>query len=171
MHIYAVNGVVPQKYAKTVMQTTFLPTDRPTMPRHEFFRLVGTSIGAILLTRCIAGCAGQSGGDPTPKQNVDFTLALSDKANENLLIKGGYLITNDIIVAQTKTGEYVAVSANCTHQGTQLTFRSADNQFYCPLHLSRFDTTGKVVNGPATAPLTQYTVESNASNGTLRIHG
>ena len=170
MHIYAVNAYAT-KIRENVMETTFLPADRPTIPRHEFFRLVGTSIGAILLTRCMAGCSGQSDGNPTPNQNVDFTLGLSDKANENLLVKGGYLIVNDIIVAQTKTGEYVAVSANCTHQGTQLVYRPSENQFYCPLHLSRFDTAGKVINRPATTPLTRYTVESNPTAGTLRIHG
>ncbi|GAB2569047.1 QcrA and Rieske domain-containing protein [Spirosoma areae] len=154
------------------METTLTPIDSPIMPRHEFFRLVGISIGAILLTRCVAGCASQAGGDPTPdpSQKVDFTLRLSDKANENLLKKGGYVTTNGVIVAQTKDGQFVAVSANCTHQGTELIYKSTEGQFYCPLHLSRFDTTGNVIVGPATLPLTQFTVEPNLTTGTVRVH-
>lgn len=144
--------------------------DNALMPRHEFFRLVGTSIGAILLSRCIAGCAGAGDPDPTPSQKVDFTLRLDDKLNANLLVKGGYVTANGVIVAQTKDGQYVAVSAACTHQGTELTYKSVENQFYCPLHLSRFDTTGKVIVGPATLPLTQYTVETNLAAGTIRVH-
>ena len=142
------------------------------MHRHDFFRIVGTSIGAILLTRCIAGCSGQAGGDPSPNtsQKVDFTLRLDDSANANLTVKGGYVIINDAIVAQTKDGQFIAVSANCTHQGTQLVYKSVENQFYCPLHLSRFDTTGKVVVGPAVVALTQYTVEPNLTAGTIRVH-
>ncbi|MFD2933322.1 QcrA and Rieske domain-containing protein [Spirosoma flavum] len=154
------------------METTLYPMDNVLMPRHEFLRLVGTSIGAILLTRCMAGCAGQGNGDPTPdpSQKINFTLRLDDKVNENLLTKGGYVITNDIIVAQTKAGQFVAVSANCTHQGTELVYKSVENQFYCPLHLSRFDTTGKVIIGPATKPLTQYSVEVNLVAGTVRVY-
>jgi cytochrome b6-f complex iron-sulfur subunit len=152
------------------METILSSTDQPTMPRHEFFRLVGTSIGAILLTRCMVGCSGQGNNDPTPNQKVDFTVRLDDKTNENLKSKGGYVIVNNVIIAQTKDGQFVAVSADCTHQGTQLVFKVNDNQFYCPLHLSRFDTTGKVLVGPAVQPLTQYTVDSNSSNGTLRVH-
>ena len=163
---------MPQKYAKTVMETTLPTMDQSTMHRQEFLRLVGTSIGAILLTRCMAGCSGQGNADPTPdpSQKVDFTLRLDDKANENLLVKGGYVITNGVIVAQTKDGQFVAVSADCTHEGTQLVYKSADNMFYCPLHLSRFDTSGKVVVGPATLPLTKYTTEPNLTAGTVRVH-
>ncbi|RYF63953.1 MAG: Rieske (2Fe-2S) protein [Cytophagaceae bacterium] len=154
------------------METTLHPMDNALMPRHEFFRLVGTSIGAILLSRCMAGCAGMENPDPTPdpSQKVDFILHLDDKLNANLLVKGGYVTSNGVIVAQTKDGKYVAVSANCTHQGTELTYKSVENQFYCPLHLSRFDTTGKVIVGPATLPLTQYTVEPNLAAGTIRVH-
>lgn len=140
------------------------------MDRHEFFRLVGTGIGAILLTRCMAGCVGPGDEEPTPKQKTDFTLRLDDKANENLTVKGGYVVANNIIVAQTKDGNFVAVSADCTHAGTQLVFKSADNQFYCPLHLSRFDTSGKVLVGPASQPLTQYKVTPDLLARTVRVH-
>ncbi len=152
------------------METTLYPMDNAAMPRHEFFRLVGTSIGVILLTRCTAGCSRQGNEDPTPSQKIDFTLRLDDKINENLLVKGGYVVADNIIIAQTKDGKYVAVSAKCTHQGTILTYKSVENQFYCPLHLSRFDTAGKVIVGPATLPLTVYSVDSNFSAGTIRVH-
>ncbi len=154
------------------METTLHTMDNALMPRQEFFRLVGTGIGAILLSRCLSGCASQGNIDPTPDptQKVDFTLHLDDKINANLLVKGGYVIANHVIVAQTKDGTYVAVSADCTHQGTELTFKPNENQFYCPLHLSRFDTNGKVIVGPATLPLTQYTVETNLGAGTVRVH-
>lgn len=163
---------MPQKYVKTNMETTFTPAENPIMPRHEFFRLVGTSIGAILLSRCMAGCSAQDNPEPTPDPSlkVDFTLRLDEKINENLLSKGGYVIKNDVIVAQTKDGQYVAVSAKCTHLGTELTFKSVENQFYCPSHQSRFNTTGQVVVGPATQPLTQYKVEVNAAAQTVRVY-
>ena len=153
------------------METTLPATEQRPMDRHEFFRLVGTGVGAILLMRCASGCAGPNspGPDPSPARKIDFSINLNDKAGENLRTKGGYIILNDVIVAQTKDGQYVAVAANCTHQGTQLVFKPADNQFYCPLHLSRFDTLGKVIVGPATQSLQQYTVTVEPVTGLLRV--
>lgn len=150
-----------------------METTLPSMDRQEFFRIVGTSLGAVLLSRCMAGCGAGSGGDPIPDplQKVDFTVQLNEKANENLKVKGGYVIVNHVIVAQTKDGSFVAVSADCTHQGTQLVFKPTDNQFYCPLHLSRFDTAGKVIVGPATQALKQYTVVPDLAGGTVRVYG
>ena len=156
------------------METTPPTTDQPPTDRHEFFRLVGMGIGAILLMRCVAGCAGPNDPDgpvpdPNPARKIDFSLNLNDKVNENLRTKGGYIIVNDVIVAQTKAGQYVAVAANCTHQGTQLVFKPADTQFYCPLHLSHFDSTGEAVVGPATQPLQRYTVVMEPTTGLLRV--
>ena len=118
------------------METTFMTTDQPLMDRQEFFRPVGVSVGAILLTRCVSGCAGSANPNITPNPE-NFTIDFTEKANENLAMKGGYLIVNDVIVAQTKSGAYVAVAANCTHQGTQRVVKPNDNQFYCPLDLLR----------------------------------
>lgn len=157
------------------METTLPTTEQRSMDRHEFFRLVGTGVGAILLMRCVSGCAGPD-TDPvtaasgsTPARKIDFSINLNDKASENLKMKGGYLIQNDVIVAQTKDGKYVAVAANCTHQGTQLVFKPGDNQFYCPLHLSRFDTLGNVIVGPASQALQQYMVTVEPVTGLLRV--
>ena len=97
-------------------------------------------------------------------------LNLADKANENLTVKGGYVVMNNVIIAQTKSGNFVAVSVNCTNDKTKLVFKATENQFYCPLDLSRFDTTGKVISGPATLPLTAYKIEPNATAGTLVVH-
>lgn len=148
--------------------------EKATINRHDFFRIVGTSVGVILLTHCSAGCAGQDNENPTlvANQKVDFTLRLADKANENLKVKGGYVVANNIIVAQTKDGKFIAVAANCTctNPGTLLSYKSADNLFLCSQHLSRFDSTGKVLIGPATQPLTQYITVVDEAAGTVRVH-
>ena len=152
------------------METTLPATEQRPMDRHEFFRLVGTGVGAILLIRCVSGCAGPNGpgSDSNPARKIDFSINLNDKAGENLKTRRGYIIQNDVVVAQTKDGQYVAVAANCTHQGTQLVFKPADNQFYCPLHLSRFDTLGKVIVGSASQALQPYTVTVEPMTGRLR---
>jgi len=146
----------------------------PTMDRHEFFRLVGTGIGAILLGHSASGCAEHASEDPTPvaSQKIDFTIQLNEQNNTNLMSKGGYVVVNNVIIAQTQAGSFLAVSAQCTYvEGkSQLVYRASENQFYCPLHLDRYDATGKVALGPATQSLTQYLVAPNLSSGTLRIY-
>lgn len=141
----------------------------PVMNRSEFFRLVGTGIGAILLTRCISSCATGSDPNPAPAQKISFTLNWDDPKHANLKVKGGYTIEQGIIIAHTKDDQYVAVSAICTHQSAQLTYQLSGNQFYCPNHGSDFDLTGKPTNGPATQPLTRYTLNVDTTTGNFTV--
>jgi thiosulfate dehydrogenase [quinone] large subunit len=56
-------------------------------------------------------------------------------------------------VLQLEAGQFTALSAVCTHQGCTVSFDPSNKGFACPCHGSRYDSTGKVLNGPATAPL------------------
>ncbi|MBD2701985.1 Rieske 2Fe-2S domain-containing protein [Spirosoma sp. BT702] len=155
------------------METSFSSLDKSTMPRHKFFRVLGTGIGALLLTGSASACTPEENPiiDTTDAvQKIDFTLRLDDNANQNLKTKGGYVVVNNIIVAQTNDGKFVAASSKCTHDNTLLVYRPSANEFYCALDLSRFDITGKVIAGPATKALTLYNIDSNLTAGTLRVH-
>ncbi len=61
----------------------------------------------------------------------------------------------DVLVARTGADTFVALSAGCTHQACEITGYSGQT-FVCPCHGSRFDTSGRVVNGPAVSPLRQF---------------
>ena len=50
-------------------------------------------------------------------------------------------------------GEVHAVSAVCTHAGCLVGWNGADRTWDCPCHGSRFDRTGKVLQGPAVEDL------------------
>ncbi|MEQ1554751.1 MAG: Rieske (2Fe-2S) protein [Ferruginibacter sp.] len=131
------------------------------MDRKEFLSALGLSAGAILLTTCLGGCKKESdddGGNVIAPSNVNFNLDLSLPANAALNTAGGYVYANGVIVAKTTSGTIIAVSQACTHAGTSVQFVGSSNQFYCPNHGAKFNTTGGVTNGPATSALKQYAV-------------
>ncbi|MEV5430329.1 FAD-dependent oxidoreductase [Streptomyces sp. NPDC052701] len=58
-----------------------------------------------------------------------------------------------LAVYRDDSGSLHAVSARCTHLGCLVSFNDAERAWECPCHGSRFDTDGKVIQGPATRPL------------------
>jgi glycine/D-amino acid oxidase-like deaminating enzyme/nitrite reductase/ring-hydroxylating ferredoxin subunit len=58
-----------------------------------------------------------------------------------------------LAVYRDDDGALHAVSARCTHLGCLVSFNAAERAWECPCHGSRFDTDGKVIQGPATRPL------------------
>ncbi len=61
-------------------------------------------------------------------------------------------------VVQPSAGQFVAFDASCTHEGCPV--RYAGTTFQCPCHGAQFDSaTGKVLRGPANAPLRRIGVK------------
>ncbi len=132
------------------------------MNRKEFLSIVGIGATSVFITSCLSACKKEN------NTNIDFTLDLSSSANSALSANGGFIISQGVIVAKTNVGEYIAVSAACTHQGTNVQFQSANNRFHCPSHGANFNTNGTVQNGPANSALTKY--NTNLSGNMLRVY-
>jgi len=133
------------------------------MERSEFLKFVGT--GALMTC---AGCSLVScGSNEDPAPVVDFTLDLSLSANVALQSVGGSLSKSGVIVAKVSSTEFTAVSRACTHEGTNVNYRSTQQDFLCPEHGSVFDKNGAVKIGPAQRALTKYNTELTGNN--LRI--
>lgn len=144
------------------------------MQRKEFLNALGVSTATFLFATCLGGCSKAGSTDavnngPMPPSNVDFVLDLTQSENANLATNGGYIYKNNIIVARTTAGSYIAVSMACTHQGTTVVYEGNNNRFYCNNHGSTFSNSGVVNNGPAATNLKQYATTLNGNM--LRIVG
>jgi len=59
----------------------------------------------------------------------------------------------DVAAFKDEQGKVHAVSAVCTHMGCLVGWNATDRTWDCPCHGSRFELSGQVIHGPATAPL------------------
>ncbi len=150
------------------------------MNRKDFIQLcvLGTAAAATgALHSCgksdSVGPNGSSGnGTPPPTPgSIDFTLDLTTPANAQLAAGKGFVYgaNNQVLVAKTSAGAYVALQATCTHEGVTLTFNSSSNQVQCPRHGGTYNSAGTVLAGPPPASLKQYTVAQTGNS--LRITG
>ena len=62
------------------------------------------------------------------------------------------------ILIKTKTGEYHAVSAVCTHLDCTVQYKSDIEMIWCACHNGKYDVNGRNVSGPPPKPLTPYKV-------------
>ena len=65
-----------------------------------------------------------------------------------------------VIVVHTRTGQYKAFNARCTHLGCVVQYLPDEDppHFGCNCHGSEFDINGRNIAGPAPRPLTPYKV-------------
>ncbi|MFD7504916.1 Rieske (2Fe-2S) protein [Streptomyces sp. NPDC059850] len=105
-----------------------------------------------------AACSPEESGkkaSPTPTAPVDLGPADAVPAD------GAKIYREDrVVVSRTAEGRYAAFSAVCTHRGCVVD-AVEDGKISCPCHGSVFDArTGKVLEGPAVAPLPSVPVRT-----------
>ena len=82
-------------------------------------------------------------------------------ARQQVAVGGAYFFTylgRPAVVLQPEPGEYLALSAVCTHLGCIVKWVDGAQEFLCPCHGGRFSTTGQVLGGPPPSPLQNYGV-------------
>lgn len=62
------------------------------------------------------------------------------------------------VLLQPSAGEFLALSAVCTHLGCIVKWVDDDNEFLCPCHGGRFSPAGQVLGGPPPEALETYAV-------------
>ena len=132
--------------------------------------IFGGALGAIL-----GGCSPTSPSNAPPLPTVSGTrvsggITLAIDASSPLSTVGNAALVQttigDFLVAHTAQNSFVALAAICTHQTCTIT-GFASQSYVCPCHGSTFDVNGRVLGGPAPAPLHQYPTQF--TNGILTI--
>jgi cytochrome b6-f complex iron-sulfur subunit len=126
----------------------------------------GTTI--LVIPDLVSSCSKSNGTDGNTGGNNTLTLDLTDSKYTALNTVGGFVVVQNIIVANTAAG-YVALSSVCTHQGCTISYSSTNNNFPCPCHGSVYSTSGSVINGPATVALSSYAVSKSGTTLTITL--
>lgn len=73
-----------------------------------------------------------------------------------IVVAGG----KKVAAYRDEEGRVHAVSARCTHQGCTVGWNASEKTWDCPCHGSRYDSGGKVIEGPAERDLAPYDMDS-----------
>ncbi|MBO0826300.1 MAG: Rieske (2Fe-2S) protein [Streptosporangiales bacterium] len=128
--------------------------DLEPKPSRRHVLAAGAGVGALAaLAGCGHGSTGSSGSGASGKPSVpagDTVATVADiEVGGAVSAKSG---GKDIIVARPTSDTVAAFSAICTHMGCAVAPNG--KELDCPCHVSKFSaTTGKVIHGPAQAPL------------------
>jgi cytochrome b6-f complex iron-sulfur subunit len=128
---------------------------------------------AAILPGCGSNPASSIPGQPLPTvsgTSANGAVSVAISAASPLNTTGGMaLVTSsagEFLVARTGQTTFAAVTAQCTHEACVVS--SFTGQTYvCPCHGSEFDTSGRVILGPAVASLRQFSAQF--ANGVLTI--
>ena len=74
-----------------------------------------------------------------------------------------------VLVRRGAGGAYVALLAECTHQGCQPD--PVGDRLVCPCHGSEFDLEGAVLEGPADRPLPRYRTRVEGGQVIVTLRG
>ena len=101
-----------------------------------------------------------SGVDLSTITNRLLTIDLTASAASALKTVGGYLVQSGIVVAQTSSGVYVAVTQTCSHEPKKAIIFNK-TEFYCTVHGARYDLTGKGKNSFGSKGIAVYKVATD----------
>jgi cytochrome b6-f complex iron-sulfur subunit len=134
--------------------------------RREFCKHLATVAASTAGLALLQGCGGNPANSipgsalPTLNGSVSTTgVAVTIAANSPLASTGGVaLVTStagNFLVTRTGATTFIALTAQCTHEACVVSSITGQT-FVCPCHGSEFDTSGRVVLGPASVSLRQF---------------
>lgn len=151
-------------------------TGNLSQSRREFVERAGmtavmSAFGLAFFTSCSDSEDQNPGTPPTPPPSSTNGITISGKtiridlaSQTGLAASGGWLL---IIEAKTLVvnvgGSYSAMTSVCTHSACDRNWTFTNSRFTCTCHGSQFDTSGNVLQGPASQPLESYATSVNGT--------
>lgn len=128
---------------------------------------------AALLGVSLVGCGSDAPVAPQSRANPDggFTVTGLKPLTQGTAQTFTFPDGEPGLLFMTASGQSGAVSAKCTHAGCTVEWNVPNNAklpLRCPCHESHFSLDGKVLGGPAKAPLTRYAITVNGEEVILK---
>lgn len=115
-------------------------------------------------TTASGGPATSPTGGPTTSPTSGAVLLAASKVPVGGAAQASDPKTGDpMYVLQLQPGVFTGLDAICPHQGCTVTFVSKSAGFECPCHLSTFDPSGAVTQGPAVTGLAKIPVAKSGN--------
>ena len=159
-------------------KTIDLAADAADSSRRAFCVQACQAVSCVALAALAEACGGGGGNGPsnvpqlatvsgtasgsTVQVQIDSSSPLAAVGSAALVRSSSGLF----LVSRTGDASFTALTSTCTHQTCTISGFDGGN-YVCPCHGSRFTTAGRVVNGPASAPLRSF--NTSFSNNVLTI--
>jgi Rieske Fe-S protein len=139
--------------------------DPQHLARRAFLERSGGVVGLVAAAGLCQGCAWFHKRDIQVRAGpAARAVAVSLAAYPALREPGGFVRVAGpegdlrIIVLRRPDRTLVALSMRCTHWGCDIDWEAGPGELVCTCHGSRFDVTGKVLEGPADEALASFVV-------------
>ena len=127
------------------------------MKRKEFLEKIGVGAAFVLTSTCLGSCTRD---EADPPRDINFTIDLNDAKYQELNTFGAYVIEDQIVIARSNTGEYLAATLICSHEGlSQITYSEREGAWFCTAHEALFTEEGEGINANGSRGLTVYNTE------------
>lgn len=141
--------------------------------RRDFCAQTCRAVSAAALGGALATLVEACGGSSTSPSSLPALMTVNggtsgrtvsvtvDAASPLASVGGAALVQPSVVqlgvflVARTGPSAFAVLNATCTHEGCTVTGFSS-GRYQCPCHDSQFDTSGRVLSGPAPRALTTY---------------
>lgn len=128
-------------------------------------------IAAPLLQACETTLEPRSGTSNTGGNNggtLSFDVSPLSAEGQGLVTSAKGPDGYAVMIVRTGATSYSALSTRCTHQSCDVELPQ-NGSITCLCHSSRFTLDGKVITGPATAPLTSYPLTYDEAANTVTV--
>ena len=156
------------------------PTRKPpeVASRRTFCGQACQAASCLALGSLLQACGGGGGSAPSnvPQLSIvngsvsgSTVVVQIDSASPLAAVGGAAQVRSSggaFLISRTAQDTFSALTSTCTHDTCTITGFDSSN-YVCPCHGSRFSTSGRVVNGPASAPLRTFSTQF--SNNVLTI--